>query len=74
MELLTLFLTRQDTQISLYLLRGKCNNMTGTYYFAKPIYSSALRSFVKNWAHDIFGRRKAYVNKSYIMWTSNQKF
>lgn len=62
-SLLTLFLTRQDTQISLYLSRGKCNYMTGTFYLIKPIYSSALRCFVRNWAHGIFGRRKANVNK-----------
>lgn len=71
-SLLTLFLTGQGTQISLYLSREKCSNMTGTFSLAN--YSSALRSFVRNWAHSIFGRRKADVNKSYIMWTSNQEF
>lgn len=73
-SLLTLFLTRQGTQISLYLSRGKCSNMTGTFSLAKPICSSALRSFVRNWEHSIFGRRKADVNKSYIVWRSNQEF
>lgn len=73
-SLLTLFLTRQGTQSSLYLSRGKCSNMTGTFSLAKPICSSALRSFVRNWEHSIFGRRKADVNKSYIMWRSKQEF